>query len=36
MAEFIDFDAEASHDTLSDEIDEMEVDNPTLIEDSDE
>ena len=36
MAEFIDFKAEASDDTLSDEIDEMEVDNPTLIDDSDE
>ena len=36
MAEFIDFEAEANDDTLSDEIDEMEVDNPTLIDDSDE
>ena len=36
MAEFIDFEAEASDDTLSDEIDEIEVDNPTLIDDSDE
>ena len=36
MAEFIDFEAEASDDTLSDEIDEMEVDNPTLIDDSNE
>ena len=36
MAEFIDFEAEASDDSLSGENDEMEVDNPTLIDDSDE
>ena len=36
MAEVIDFEAKASDDALSDEIDEMEVDNPTLIDDSDE
>ena len=36
MAEFIDFEAEANDDTLSDEIDEMEVDKPTLIDNSDE
>ena len=36
MAEFIDFEAEASDITLSDEIDEMEVDNPTLIDNSGE
>ena len=36
MAEFIDFEAEASDDSSTDENYEMEVDNPTLIDDSDE
>ena len=36
MAAFIDFEAEASDDTLPDEIDKMEVNNPTLTDDSDE
>ena len=35
MAEFIDFEAEASDDCLSGENYEMEVDNPTLIDNSD-
>ena len=36
MAEIIDFEAEACDDSSTDENYEMEVDNPTLLDDSDE